>query len=687
LRLTEGSIVSTAPNRGTDSLCPSRDTVSPDVLKQFPHLFTPLRIGPVTIRNRVFVSSHTTVLAENGGPGEKLTAFLEAKARGGVGLIVTEAVNVHPSGSETDHELCGWQPCFAEGLRQLCARLAPYGTVLFAQLFHSGGGGTHAGVMEKAPNIQPSNQPFVCEGLIGTSHAMDRECIASVIRGFADTALVCMGNGAHGVQVAAAHGYLIHRFLSPLHNVRTDRYGGDFDKRLNFLRDILVAIREKTGPGYPLGVRIGCDDFLPESLSNDDYIRICRTLVQEELVDYLDITGSHEFIGRSLIHHYGTMDDKAGHMASRAARIREAVSVPVLHAGRIINPRQAEDLLAAGMMDMAGMTRASIADPEFLRKTANQREEDICYCVGCAQACMGRVNRGQHVTCIQNPFTGRELVWRDHCDAAPRKKIMVVGGGPAGMAFAHVAAARGHEVALFDEHHELGGQILLAEQMPLCLELGTVARNLSRQVYRAGVAVRLNTWVTGETIRAEGPDEIVLATGSEPYLPREVPGIDRPQVFTLETAFPNPERLGRSVLLIDNDGHQRGASTAAWLVKIGKKLRVVTEFSQPGCHFEMSLLRSRMYQVFYRNDIPVYPNYRLIEIGRRSVHLRDNYADTDREIEGIDSVVVLYPRKAHTGLHAEVESLGKPVHRIGDCLTPRNIEYATFVGARLGRSV
>jgi len=680
-------MLSSESSRCMDDLCPSRESVHPDVVKQFPHLFAPLQIGPVNIRNRVFVSSHTTVLAENGGPAEKLLAFLEAKARGGVGLIVTEAVNAHPSGSEAEHELCGWQPLFAEGLRQLRARLDPYGTALFAQLFHSGGGGTHAGMMEKAPNIQPSNQPFVCEGLIGTSHAMDLKCISSVIQGFADTALICKENGAHGVQVGAAHGYLIHRFISPLHNLRTDRYGGDFDRRLNFLRDILMAIREKTGTGYPLGVRIGCDDFLPESLSNDDYVRICQTLVNEHLVDYLDITGSHEFIGRSLIHHYGTMDDKVGHMVSRVARIREAVSVPVLHAGRIINPRQAEDILAAGMIDMAGMTRASIADPDFMKKTANQREEDIHYCVGCAQGCMGRVNRGQHVTCIQNPFTGREFVWREHHNAGAGRKIMVVGGGPAGMTFAYVAANRGHEVVLFDDHHELGGQILLAEQMPLCLELGTVARNLAHQVHRAAVTVRLNTRVTRKTIQTEDPDEVVLATGSESYLPREVPGIDRPHVFTLETAFSNPERLGRSVLLIDNDGHQRGASAAAWLVKMGKKLCVATEFSHPGCHFEMSLLKNRLYQILYRNSVPVYPNYRLVEIGDRSTRLRDNYADTDMEINGIDSVIVLYPRRAHADLRAEVESLGKPVYQIGDCLTPRNIEYATFIGARLGRSI
>jgi len=667
--------------------CPSIDTIHPDVLKQFPHLFEPLSIGNLCIRNRVFISAHTTVLAENGGPGEKLIAFLEAKAKGGAGLIVSEAVNAHPSGSESKHELCSWEPTFAEGLKKLRERLDLYGTILFVQLFHSGGGGTHAGMMEKSPNIQPSNISFLCEGLVGTSHALRLEEVEDLIQGFAKSALICKDNGAHGVEVASAHGYLIHRFLSPLHNQRTDRFGGDFNKRLNFLREILIAIRKKVGEGFPVGVRIGCDDFIEESLSNDDVIKICKTLDQEKLVDFLDITGSHEFINRSLIHHYAVMDDKLGHMVPKVSNIRKAVSVPVFHAGRIINPRQAEDILAAGDIDMAGMTRASIADPNLIKKTVEQREADIIYCSGCAQVCTGRVNRGMNVTCIQNPFTGREHAWGELTNAVKKKKIVVIGGGPAGMSFAWVAASRGHEVSLYDNHHELGGQILLAEQLPLCLELGTIARNLSRQVYQAGVKVYLNTSATCEIVMAQSPDEVVLATGSKPYLPLKVQGINQDHVFTLERAFAQPDLLGKSVLLIDNDGHQKGASTAAWLIKIGKKIQVVTEFSHVGCHFEMAMLGIRIDQMFFRNKIAIYPNYRLIEVGRKSVFLKDNYADTDFEIKDIDSVVVLYPPIAQTDLEEDLRDKVKKLHLIGDCLTPRNIEYATFIGARLARSI
>jgi hypothetical protein len=183
------------------------------------------------------------------------------------------------------------------------------------------------------------------------------------------------------------------------------------------------------------------------------------------------------------------------------------------------------------------------------------------------------------------------------------------------------------------------------------------------------------------------PDEIVLATGSTPYLPADVKGINLPHVFTLEQAFVNSDRLGRSVLLIDNDGHQRGASLAAWLIKTGKKLTVASEFSHIGCHFEMALFRFRIYQLFFRNRIPLYPHYRLIEIGKRSVFFKDIYADTGLEIKNIDSVVVLYPPVANTGLENQLRGSCERIHLIGDCLTPRNIEYATFVGARLGRNI
>src|SRR5690606_26090983 len=671
----------------TSYLCPSADTAPPEVLKRYPYLFRPLYLKGLCIRNRVFISAHTTMLAEDGGIGDKLLSFLEAKARGGAGLIFTEAVNVDPSGSESKIELCSWEPLFVQGLRKLRDRFDLYGTILFVQLFHSGGGGTHAGMMEERPNIQPSPIPIHCEGLMGTGHALRLEEIEGLIQAFARAARICKDNGAHGVEVAAAHGYLVHRFLSPLHNQRDDYFGGDFDRRLNFLREILRATRAVVGEGFPVGVRIGCDDFIEESLSDQDYLSICKALDQEKLIDFLDITGSHEFIQRSLINHYGVMDDRAGHMVSRVARIRGAVSVPVLHAGRIIHPRQAEDILAAGHIDMAGMTRASIADPDFLRKAFEQREADIVYCVGCGQACMGRVNRGQHVTCIQNPFTGREHAWGRPTKTAHRKKIVVIGGGPAGMSFASVAASRGHQITLYDEHHELGGQILLAEQLPLALELGTVARNLSRQVCQVGVKVCLNTSVNSSEIVDQAPDEVVLATGSKPYLPHHLPGINDNHVFTLERAFAHPELLGNSVLLVDNDGHQRGASAAAWLIRNGKKVQVATEFSCVGCNFEMSLFRVRLFQMFFKYKVPLYPHYRLVQIERRSALFKDNYADTDFEIKGIDSVMVIYPPVARSELEEELRQKVKHLHLIGDCLSPRNIEYAVFLGAALARKI
>ena len=669
------------------NLCPTFDDLSPEIKKKYPHLFNPLTILDLTIRNRVFISSHATMLAEEYAPGDRLIAYLEKKAIGGAGLIITEAAHPHPSSSEAVNELCIWEPSFSQGLQQLRERLDRYETKLFVQLFHSGGGGTHAGTMEKCPNVTVSNDDMLVEGIPGRAHILHENEIRDLIAGYAQSADVCQRHGAHGIEVSAAHGFLIHRFLSPLNNRRDDHFGGDFDRRLNLLRELFPAIRKEVGPSFPVGIRIGCNDFIKESLSHADIQRICETLDKEHLVDFFDITGSHEFIQRSIVNHYGMMDDKAGHLVEEVGQIKKALSVPVLHAARIINPRQAEDILASSAVDMVGMTRAHISDPELIRKTIQGREEDIIYCVGCSQSCVGRVVHDKHVTCIQNPNTGREFVWANLPEPLHKKRIAVVGGGPAGMAFAWTSQQRGHHVTLFDAKHELGGQILLAEQLPLCKEMGTVARNLSRQVTEAGVDVCLNTRVTVDDFSNSSFDEIVIATGSKAYLPTDVAGMPHAKVFTLEDAIGHPQKLGDHVILIDNDGHQRGASTAVWLIEIGKQLRIVTEFSHVGCHFEFQMLKVRLYQHLYKNRIPMHPNYRWVEVTDTHLTFVDQFASTPFTLDAFDSVVVLYPPQAQAVLGNALGETGIDPHYIGDCLSPRNIEQATFDGVKLARKL
>jgi len=670
-----------------NNLCPTFDDLSPELQKRYPNLFNPLTILDLTIRNRVFISSHASMLAEDYAPGDRLIAYLEKKAVRGVGLIITESANAHPSSSENVNELCIWEPSFAQGLERLRERLDRYETKLFVQLYHGGGGGTHAGTMEKCANVTVSNDDMLVEGIPGRAHILTENDVWDLIAGFAESAGVCKRHGAHGIEITAAHGFLLHRFLSPLNNRRDDHFGGDFDRRLNLLREMFRAIRKEVGPSFPVGVRIGCNDFLKESLSHADMMRICKTLDQEHLVDFFDMTGSHEFVQRSLVNHYGMMDDKAGHLVEEVGQIKNTLSVPMLHAARIINPRQAEDILASSAVDMVGMTRAHIADPELIRKTVEDRELDILYCVGCSQSCVGRVVHDRHVTCIQNPNTGREFVWANLPNPPKEKRIAVVGGGPAGMAFAWTSGQRGHQVTLFDANHELGGQVLLAEQLPLSKEMGTVARNLSRQVTEAGVEVRLNTRVTVDDIKNGSFDEVIVATGSRPYLPTDVAGMPSAKVFTLEDAVRNPKKLGDRVILIDNDGHQRGASMAAWLIDIGKQLRIVTEFSHLGCHFEFQMLKIRLYQQIYKNKTPVYPNYRWVEITDKSLHFEDQFASTPFTIDAFDSVVVLYPPQAHSSLGEALTEAGIAAHLIGDCLSPRNIEQATFEGVKLARAL
>jgi len=258
------------------------------------------------------------------------------------------------------------------------------------------------------------------------------------------------------------------------------------------------------------------------------------------------------------------------------------------------------------------------------------------------------------------------------------------GGGPAGMAAAWTAGRRGHDVTLFETAGELGGQVRRAPQLPLSLELGSVVRNLARQVEIAGVDVSLNVHATPSHVEELEADEVILATGSHPYIPSTIPRHEKARVFTLPEAMAHPAALGDSVLLVDNDGHQRGASAAGWLLGLGKKLKIVTEFTHVGCHFEFAMLHFRLYELLHRHEITVMPNYRVEEIHADTVDVADNYAGCRRTLSGHDSVIMIYPQIANTDLETSLRKTFPHLHRVGDCLSVRNIEIAVYWGARLG---
>ena len=404
----------------------------------FPRLFSPIRLRNTEIRNRILSTGHQTYLAKGGLPGEDFVAYHEARARGGAGLIVVEAARFHPTGFTDAPELIVASDDCIPGLKSLADSVHRHGARIFGQLSHSGrvtkrlSGGLRG--VAYAPSVVPE-QRF---------HTMPRAMPAALIeelvaeagkaaRRFAEA-------GFDGLELLASHGMLISDFLNPRANLRSDAYGGSFDKRLRFLADLLAAVRAGLGDGPTLGIRISADEVEPGGLAADEVIAICQALKARRAIDYVNTTyGSMQGLGSS-IHVVPPMEIEHAYVAPKAGTLHAAVGLPVLVAGRINQPQIAESVLAAGQADMCGMTRAMISDPEMPNKARAGKLDDIRACIACNQACIGHYHMGVGISCIQNPVTGREHRLGSPAPAATPRRILVAGGGPAGMKAALTAA-------------------------------------------------------------------------------------------------------------------------------------------------------------------------------------------------------------------------------------------------------
>lgn len=420
----------------------------------FPHLFAPLTIRGVTLRNRILSTGHDTVLPEDGTVNAALIAYHAARARGGVGLIVTQVAGVHETARYTAHLLMATDDGCIPGYRALAEAVHGHGAAVFAQLFHPG-----REIMESADGLlavayAPSSVPN--ERFHVMPRALTPKMIDEIVAGYAAAARRMRAAGLDGVEVVASHGYLPAQFLNPRVNLRGDAWGGDGVRRQRFLREVLRAIRAATDEGFVIGLRISAGEREEDGLTAEEALAACVAL-QEDL-DYVNVTtGTSATLGGA-VHIAPPMAFAPGYVAPDAAAFKRALRVPVFVAGRINQPQEAEAILAAGQADMCGMTRAMIADPEMPGKAARGAVDDIRACIGCNQACIGHFHKGMPVSCIQHPETGRELTYGALPTAVRRKRVMVVGAGPAGMKAAVTAARRGHEVTLWEAGAQPGGR-------------------------------------------------------------------------------------------------------------------------------------------------------------------------------------------------------------------------------------
>jgi 2,4-dienoyl-CoA reductase-like NADH-dependent reductase (Old Yellow Enzyme family) len=544
----------------------------------YDRLFEPLDVGPLTLPNRVVRSPHGTGLS-----GESLIAYHEARARGGVGMSTIEATSVHPS---APGRLPLWDDGCLPFLSEIAKRIRPTGMKLFLQPYHPGAG--HAAAAGMPEHWSASAVPNPMAGVMPI--AMTKAMIDDVVEHFAAAARRCRDAGLDGVDIHASSGYLIHEFLSPALNKRTDEYGGSFENRLRFLVEVIAAVRaEVAGSEFAVGVRLPNEDYVPGGLTAADSAAIAKAV--DESVDYVSLHMGAYWRFHKLI---APADDPLGAEMSANAIITPELESPVMVVGRIMTLDHANHIVESGAADMVSMVRALIADPELVNKAKRSEEQRIRPCIGSNMGCVGQLMTVGRMSCAVNPTASKELAqsFEPEDRVAEARRILVVGGGPAGLEFARTAALRGHDVELFEAAQRLGGQVAIAASAPHRGDIGAIVHWLADEIDGLGVRVHLNTPLDPSMLPERAPDDWVIATGTTPRsdgfqltTPRDpIPGHDQSHVYTSWSFFglDRAPDISGPALIYDDTGSFEAISVADVLLEAGAKVTMVSRLDSVG---------------------------------------------------------------------------------------------------------
>ncbi|OCA84995.1 FAD-dependent oxidoreductase [Pseudobacillus wudalianchiensis] len=646
-------------------------------MTQFKHLFSPVTIGCMELPNRILSTAHQTNHVINGIPTSDMTAYHVARAKGGAGLLILEAAAVHPSGMLTTNTIAGFDKKVVPAYLELTKEVHQYGTKVVQQLFH--GGREVVSSDYRSPAWAPSAVPSLRFGTM--PRPMSVEEIQEVIEGFALSARLAKEGGMDGVEICCSHGYLPAQFWSEHTNQRTDEYGGTFQNRMRFIVEVMKRVWQEVGKDFTVGIRMSADEMTMDGTDVKDAVKIVEYLVDQVRVDFVNVTAGDSSTYAGSTHIVPPSPMKHAYVSPQAFNIRMAGAVPVFVGSRIVDPVEAEQIVAKGKADVVGMTRALIVDPEMPNKAKSGNHHLIDACLGCLQACIGHYHKGLPIGCVQNPSTGKEIeVQTLERSAREKKKVMVIGAGPAGLKAALTLDELGHEVILADKSEEVGGLLHTLKRAPMRKELAeTMLDNYRRKLLNSSVQMKLGWDVGPEDILNTAPDAVVCASGSRAFIPN-IPGIHDARVQTVEELFSSQsQEIGKHVLVFDFGGDWPGIEAAIHLAEKGHQVTLISSKLYIGEEVHQ-YLRNEYLKKLYQLKIKMVPHYDLGEIKNNQVIIRNLFSYEKETIENWDSVILSLGRIPNVELYNSIKHLVPEIYQIGDCLAPRTLEEATHEG-------
>lgn len=650
---------------------------------QFQRLFSPLKVGSMTVPNRIFATTHGNGYATDNLPGDELQEFWMERVRGGLGLIISEPQSIHPTSTSSPRVVEIYRDEVVPRYKKIVDAIHGGGTKIFGQLWHAGRLATsgHYLLPIWAPSpLRPKEREAYAQGGGAIPHEMDEEDIAQLIESYRRSASYLKEAGFDGVEINAAQGFLLCEFISPMANVRQDKYGGSLENRLRLPIEVINAVREAVGSNLVLGVRMGPCDPWGEDLSLPELKEIARRLEATGKVDFLVTTPAMAV----------PMSYPVGAFAEMAQGVKEVVKLPVLYMGRMNDPAAAEVLLADGGADMVGMSRATLCDPDLVNKTKEGRLREIRKCLGCNDGCVAvapaMTGTGIVATCAINPVAGIYKDW-PILPASTKKRVMIVGGGIAGMEAARVCVLRGHQVSLYEKERGLGGQVNVAVRAPYRQDLGEAVKYYEYQMELLGVEMHLGVEVTPATVKGESPDTVVLATGSIGLMP-DIPGVGGRRVVEMGDVLMERAEVGRRVLIALGEPERRaaGLSVAEFLADRGRQVEVLTPHFYAGDMLDTDT-QELAYKRLLGKKVTFSPITTLKAVEGDTVVVSNTFTQEERRLSGVDTVVIAYGGVAQDGLYHELKGLVKEMHLVGDCVSPRTIRGAVRDGGLAGRGI